>query len=984
MITEFYKKALPSQGVYCVATIDTSVDKRVKHKFVESIDEIEPLIETYNNKKLNVFVALNSFSAYSRKADEAIFARSFFVDLDVGENKDYQSKQEALDALDKFLSETWVPQPTVVDSGGGIHAYWFFDRDLDITEWKPNAERFKELCLSNGLKIDPVVTADAARILRSPGSFNHKSDPPSRTYIYRGEDLPVYSFDDVFKVELGNIDVSVNSLLANVPKGLSDDQRRMMGLDNYEYDFSDIADKSVKGQGCGQIKFILENAKTITEPVWRAGLSIAQHCKDRDVAIHAMSEDHPSYNKDATEQKANATQGMPQSCETFNNTNPGICDTCQHKGKIKPANPLAFGKLFKIAEIKEPEVQQPTEEINNVNKLFETLNIKPEEVIPVQEVVRETQKQEVVSHTTRFVMDPNNVVLPRELYPYVRGQAGGIYIVPTAKFDKDGAAKQDDPILLTDQDVYPLRRMFSTFDGECLEMKIVMPNDDDRDIILPMKYVYAQDKFKEVMSSSGVYFNPAGVTMFMQYIIKWGQYLRDRNKAEIMRTQMGWTPKRESFVIGDKEITRNGDVISAPTSPLCRGIAKHLTQAGDFDTWKKSANKLNKDSLEVHAFVLLSGFGSVLMDYTSTSGVTICLTGESGAAKTGALYSNLSIWGNPKDLSVLDATENGLTGRFLGLHNIPFGLDEVGNILPKTLSQLIHKISQGKAKIRMQASVNAEREHEISASLVAVFTSNHSLYDKLSMFKKDPNGEVARLIEISARKPTAFKDDASLGREIFDKFRSNYGWAGPAFIQALYGYNDADILGLIEKWTLRFKKDFGEDTAYRFYENLVAASMTAGDIAVGAGIVDYNLDKIYGTIVGEMINIRDNVVKVNRIDYESLIGEFINTNQTGILAIKDGKVSMEPRSALVIRAEVDSSTIYIAKPAFRKFLSEAQVSSREFVFQLTQAGIDVKESKKRLGSGWKDATGAINVEAYIFDTKHFSDGTFKVINDAAH
>ena len=130
--------------------------------------------------------------------------------------------------------------------------------------------------------------------------------------------------------------------------------------------------------------------------------------------------------------------------------------------------------------------------------------------------------------------------------------------------------------------------------------------------------------------------------------------------------------------------------------------------------------------------------------YTSTSGVTISLTGESGAAKTGALYSALSVWGNPKDLSVLDATENGMTGRYLGLHNIPFGLDEVGNILPKTLSQLIHKISQGKSKIRMQASVNAEREHEMSASLIAIFTSNHSLYDKLTTLKKDPNGEVAR------------------------------------------------------------------------------------------------------------------------------------------------------------------------------------------------------------------------------------------------
>ena len=252
------------------------------------------------------------------------------------------------------------------------------------------------------------------------------------------------------------------------------------------------------------------------------------------------------------------------------------------------------------------------------------------------------------------------------------------------------------------------------------------------------------------------------------------------------------------------------------------------------------------------------------------------------------------------------------------------------------------------------------------------------------MFKKDPNGEVARLIEISARKPTAFKDDASLGREIFDKFRSNYGWAGPAFIQALYKYTDPDILGMIEKWTLRFKKDFGDDTAYRFYENLVASAMTAGEIAVEADIVKYDLDKIYMIIVGEMINIKDNVVKVNRVDYESLIGEFINTNQTGILAIKDGKVSMEPRSSLVIRAEVDNSIIAISKPAFRKFLSENQVSSREFLYQMQIAGVDVIEKRKKMGSGWKDATGTLNIEAYVFDTKHFSDDTFKVINESAH
>ena len=34
MMKEFYKKALPSTGVYCVATIDP-IAKITKHKFVE-------------------------------------------------------------------------------------------------------------------------------------------------------------------------------------------------------------------------------------------------------------------------------------------------------------------------------------------------------------------------------------------------------------------------------------------------------------------------------------------------------------------------------------------------------------------------------------------------------------------------------------------------------------------------------------------------------------------------------------------------------------------------------------------------------------------------------------------------------------------------------------------------------------------------------------------------------------------------------------
>ena len=916
MIREFYKKALPSTGVYCIATIDPVV-KVTRHKFVENIDELESFVESKKNTKTNIFVALSSFNGYSRKAEEAKAVKSFFVDLDVGEGKGYNSKEEALDAIDKFILDNELPPPVKIDSGGGVHAYWLFDKDVPATEWKPYAEKFKNFCLTHGLNIDPVVTADLARILRCPDTFNQKTDPPIPTKLI-GSDIPVYSFDE-FKNFLGEVAQSHDQLIASLPKtGLSEDQRKMMKLDNFQSKFSDIAIKSLQGKGCNQIKFILENAKTLTEPVWYSGLSIAQHCSDRDTAIHMMSEEHPGYNREATIKKAEATQGMPHSCETFNNVNPGGCEGCPHRGKI--TNPLALGKELQTAQ-------------------------------PVQETVLQEIQDPV---TSKSITRLNG--LPQELQPFVYGKNGGIYYLPPMEYDSDGAPIPKEPIVVSLYDVYPTKRIFSVADGECLLMKAMLPNDPEREFLLPLKHVYAVERFKEVIASNGVLFNPGNkeVGYLMNYIIKWGQYLMNKSSAEVMRMQMGWTPNRESFVIGGIEYTRKFEDISSPTSPLCKGIAKHLTPAGTYEDWKIAANKLNKPSLELHAFTMLAGFGSALMDYTSTSGVTICLTGESGAAKTGALYSALSVWGNPKDLSVLDATENGMTGRYLGLHNIPFGLDEVGNILPKTLSQLIHKISQGKSKIRMQASVNAERDHEMSASLVAIFTSNHSLYDKLTTLKKDPNGEVARLIEMTIRKPSVFRDDASLGREIFDSFRFNYGWAGPEFVKGVYRTGEQGISEMIDRWCLRFKKDFGDDTSYRFYENLVAASMTAGEITNEAKITEFDLERIYRIIVGEMIAIKDHVVKVNSVDYESVLSDYINKNQSGILAFADNKIMMEPRMAFVIRVENDSDTMWISKTEFDKYLNEMSVSKKEFLYQMKLSNIEISQEKKRMNAGWKD------------------------------
>ena len=941
---DFYALALPNSGIYCVTDIDPTT-KRTKNIFVDSIDE---LVEVAQSKKdTNIFVALSNFKGHSRKAEHAISLRSFFVDLDVGQKKEYSSKEEAIASLDNFVDSNQLPPPVVVDSGTGAHAYWFFNESVPADEWKIYATKFKEFCFNNGLKIDPVVTSDVSRVLRCPDTFNHKTSIPSPTKVLRWSDFT--SDFAVWKDFLGGVEVPLEEIVKR--EKITDLGRQMAGHNNYSSEFAKIATKSLdedSNEGCLQMRHIINNRTALPEPLWYAGLSIAQHCIDRDEAIHLLSQDYEGYNKEATENKANQTQDKPQSCATFNTINPGVCDGCIHFNKI--TNPLSLGKTF----IASPTTDEP---VHN-------------EIIPVAGGVPMV--------TTKLHG------LPPEINGYKRGANGGIIYKPAPTYDANGELIEEKEQIVTTYDLYPTKRIYSTTQGDCMMMVTEMPNDKSREFMLPFSSVYDGNELRKVLSMNGVLFDPltSQWKYIMSYIIKWGQYLIAKGSAEVMRNQMGWTEDHEAFVVGGIEINREGKESNSPTSPLCRGIAKHLIKTGEYDTWKLSANKLNTEGLEVHAFVMLTGFSSILMPYTSTSGVTMCLTGDTGAAKTASLYACLSVWGNPKDLSVLDATENGMTGRYLALHNIPFGLDEVGNIHGKTLSQLIHKVSQGKAKIRMQASVNAEREHELSAALVAIFTSNHSLYDKLAILKKDPNGEVARLIEIYMRKAKILADDPSEGRAIFDPFRTNYGWAGPEFVKELMKYSRPEIEAKIAVWVDKFKKDFGDDTAFRFYENLVAVTMVSSELAAKADIVHLDTQRIYKKIVSEMIDIRDNVVKTNSVNYQSLIGEFLHLNNSNTLIINGGHVTTEPRNTLVVRLDMDKKELCLSKPAFRKFLTEENnVTPKQWLFQMAQTGVKIVEKKKKMASNWKPGIDQFNVEAYIIDTSTVAAKTILEVID---
>jgi hypothetical protein len=940
MLKQFYEKALPSQGVYCVSGLTNG---RMANRFAETLDGVLEEVQKLKDKKADVFVALGTFEGYSRKADDCLYVRSFFIDLDVGEGKEFATKEDAHAGIESILIQTGLPEPVRIDSGGGIHAYWIMDTDIPKDEWKSAAEVFKALCLKYAA-IDPVVTADAARIMRCPETFNYKTGTPRPTSVITDE-ISVYSWDE-FRAflmgEEGEVEAvtetksaEIEDVLASVPKGLDEDTKAMLKLDNFPRTFTTLVDKSKEGSGCEQIKFMWDNRATLEEPLWHAGLSIAKFCDDNATAIHDFSRPYPKYTHEDTEDKASRFPA-PRTCEWFIKDYPSRCEGCKHRGNI--VSPISLAREFTPAKAN------------------------------TEESVWEVSDSKAVPDFPDFLM------------PYVRGQYGGIYFIPAPKIDKKGVKHQDDPILILTHNLYPITRMVSPHDGECLLMRLELPKDGYREFLLPMKHVYAKEAFKAIMSSNGVFFNSVYDQHLMNYIVKWGQYLQTTEKAQQMRMQMGWTQERtdpewekRSFVIGKKEITHKGETVDAPSSPFVKGLARHFTQHGTYQKWRESMDFLNNPGFELHSFASMCGFGSPLMPYTSTSGVVISLTGKSGNAKTGAMYAGLSIFGNPKDLSVVKATDNGLTGRYLGLHSLMFGLDEVGDKKADELGNLIHNVSHGKAKIRMQGSVNAERDYEMSASLIALLTSNHGLYSILEAKKLSLDGEAARLIEFAVKKPPMMDKDGTLGTKIFDPFRYNYGHAGPMFIKEIITRGDNYVLDYIHAWEERFLKDFGVYTEYRFYQNAAAANFTGATIANEHGITGYDIERVYAKTVEAMIDIREKVVKVNHTDYPSLLGDFINKNMANILVLKDGRTTMEPRGQIVARIVSEESLLQVSKAEFKKFLTERQVSSREFEADMRERKILFDEKKGRLTTGWKNAISTDPAYLYWFKTELPSD-----------
>lgn len=137
-----------------------------------------------------------------RFAANAIGVKSIWIDVDVGPSEPgkkpkYPDIPAALKAVVTFVKSVGLPQPSaIVYSGGGIHFYWISKAPLTPAAWQPYASGLKNLLLANNILCDTGLTTDIARLLRVPGTFNHKPeyDAP-RPVMLAPTPLKLYDFE---------------------------------------------------------------------------------------------------------------------------------------------------------------------------------------------------------------------------------------------------------------------------------------------------------------------------------------------------------------------------------------------------------------------------------------------------------------------------------------------------------------------------------------------------------------------------------------------------------------------------------------------------------------------------------------------------------------------------------------------------------------------------------------------------------------------
>jgi hypothetical protein len=242
-------------------------------------------------------------------ADSVVTIPGLWLDIDIhGPNHSAENLPPDKDSVFVLLKSFKLKPTIIVSTGGGFHLYWLFDQPMVIENDSDRKQAqslssnfqavFRKLAAEKGWTID--ITSDLSRILRLPGTFNHKQGEPMPVEIFQINESSRYD-PEVIAESLKEYPITVPRQSTNEPEKILEGTRNST--------LTKIGGK-LRGQGL-EYKNIYQELSGIN------GTRCMPPLSDDEVEIIANSVSEYPANSEKSGKKPNQSQRLIQLTESM-------------------------------------------------------------------------------------------------------------------------------------------------------------------------------------------------------------------------------------------------------------------------------------------------------------------------------------------------------------------------------------------------------------------------------------------------------------------------------------------------------------------------------------------------------------------------------------------------------------------------------------------------------------------------------------------
>ncbi|MDO4200400.1 MAG: DUF927 domain-containing protein [Clostridia bacterium] len=819
---------------------------------------------------------------------------TLYVDIDVKSEAHAQtSLPSSVDEATDFLHGLKIKPSIIVNSGNGIHGYWLLDKPF-IIETEEDRKHISSIfkgfgryvnseAKKRGWKIDSVY--DLARILRVPGTINHKLGTGAKCEVVEsnGDRHSISDFMQFIHSHEGVASVG------NIAQGVEKVLRK-----------------------CEFIKYCKEHAENLPEPLWHAMITNLAPLKDSKSSIHEFSKSYPKYSFDETERKVQRAiqENKPHTCEYIReNLNFDCGKNCPIKAPIVYGLPSFEERISEIISSDKisaddilskenlkicawAKLNLPSEYARLKSKLKGKVNLRD-----FEKAVRfeGKKKDDSDSQGNLTPLDLKGINLSGAVVPlsWKVSMKSGIQKIVRGTNSDELIGVCICPIVIT--------KRLENFDDETEKIELSFFRDSHwKRLVAPRSSVFNR--------TSIIKYADSGLPVSSKNAADIVAYLSDYENANLnviplvkSISRVGWLDSSSFF-----PYIKNKDIIFESEHKEAMRIAESMTPTGSFETWLKSAKLLRANLFG--RFLLASSFASPMLEILKHRVFFVHIWNDSKSGKTAAIKMAISVWGDPTRLmGSFNATNVGLERMACILKHIPFAIDELQVLNSRKLSveNIIYSLANGFGRLR------GSKDGTIQETLSwrnSVITSGEQ-----PMTKENSNdGAMTRVLELYG-KPC---DNAEFAHQFHLISENNYGFAGRIFVEYLIkdvikNKNQADKQ--FEKMCKEIKHKCTENDDYSHLDNI--AIVCLGDYYSSISVFEENERDAWNEAVDMGVKISENSKELQLSSTIERAWDFV------VSWIASNKNRFSPDSTPCY-GKIEANAVYIIPSVLRQALEE--------------------------------------------------------------